>query len=150
MDDTYDTTEINRDIQTGRAVYADKDKYENDEAYKASIDKYVREGFHLIFGTPDQPSEGGGSSGGGGGAEPLILTDTNGTLDKTWQEIYDAFANGSQIVVLFDNATLVDSVLSVYAQTSAETQQMEYGVGVRYGDYKASTSSDYPSGGGIS
>lgn len=29
---------------------------------------------------------GGGGSGGG----VLVVTDTNGTLDKTWQEIYDA------------------------------------------------------------
>lgn len=32
---------------------------------------------------------GGGSSGGG----VLVVHDVNGTLDKTWQEIYDAFPN---------------------------------------------------------
>lgn len=35
---------------------------------------------------------GGGGSGGGG---VLVVTDTDGTLDKTWQEIHDAFVAGS-------------------------------------------------------
>ena len=30
------------------------------------------------------------ASGGGGGASVLIVTDTAGSLDKTWQEIHDA------------------------------------------------------------
>lgn len=33
------------------------------------------------------------TEGGGGGAEPLIVTDAEGVLDKTWQEICDAFPN---------------------------------------------------------
>lgn len=28
-----------------------------------------------------------------GSGQILVVTDTNGTLDKTWQEIYDAFPN---------------------------------------------------------
>lgn len=75
-DNTYSSKETKKDIQTGRAVYADKDKYENDSAYKADIDKYVREGFHLIFGTPDNPSEGGSS--GGGGVTQDIAAPKNG------------------------------------------------------------------------
>ena len=65
-DNTYTTEETNRDVQTGRAVYANKDRYENDDAYKASIAGYISEGFHLIFGTPGNPSENEGGSGGGG------------------------------------------------------------------------------------
>lgn len=30
------------------------------------------------------------AQGGGSGGGVLVVTDTNGTLDKTWQEIYDA------------------------------------------------------------
>ena len=31
-----------------------------------------------------------GGSGGGSGGGVLVVTDTDGTLDKTWQEIHDA------------------------------------------------------------
>lgn len=34
--------------------------------------------------------QGGGGGGGSGGGGVLIVNDVNGTLDKTWQEIYDA------------------------------------------------------------
>jgi ketol-acid reductoisomerase len=40
----------------------------------------------------------GGGSGGGG---VLVVTDTNGTLDKTWQEIHDA---GAAIICLSNDA----------------------------------------------
>lgn len=35
------------------------------------------------------------NNGGGSGGGVLVVTDTSGTLDKTWQEIHDAFVAGS-------------------------------------------------------
>ena len=47
-----------------------------------------------------------GIADGGGGA--LIITDTNGTLDKTFAEIYDALANGVPCFVKYNNNTGTD------------------------------------------
>ena len=59
-------TILSPDVQTGRNVYANEDLYNNDPDYKDKIDKYVAEGFMLVFGTPDNPTvPTGGSSGGG-------------------------------------------------------------------------------------
>lgn len=151
-DDTYTTKETNRDIQTGRAVYADKDKYENDEAYKANIDKYVAEGFHLIFGTPDQPSEGGSGESGGGGAEPLIVNVISDvSLDKTWQEIHDAFPNvyikkisGSP----FGDAVYMQSIEKIYNRPNPQGV-MSYGLVLDdgtevYTTYATNSADGYP------
>lgn len=40
----------------------------------------------------------GGSGGGGSGGGVLVVTNTNGTLDKTWQEIHDAFVSGGCLI----------------------------------------------------
>lgn len=91
--------ELTPDIQTGRNVYADKDLYESDDTYKAKIDSYVNEGFKLVYGSPDEPSEGGGGS--GGGSVLIINAVASGeygatrTLDKTWKEIKDAITSGT-------------------------------------------------------
>ena len=47
------------------------------------------------------------SSGGG----VLVVADTEGTLDKTWQEIHDAMLSGGAAIVLDDNTA--ESVVSV-------------------------------------
>lgn len=74
------------DVQTGRAVFVDEDLYEKDAGYKAKVDKCVEEGFHRISGD--------GSEGGGGGSQPLLVGfSAPGTLNKTWQEIFDAYPN---------------------------------------------------------
>lgn len=36
------------DVQTGRAVFVDEDKYANDAKYKAKVDKCLAEGFHRV------------------------------------------------------------------------------------------------------
>lgn len=36
------------DIQTGRAVWADPELMESDAKYAARVNKYVKEGFHLV------------------------------------------------------------------------------------------------------
>lgn len=48
--------------------------------------------------------------GGGSGGGPLVVTDTNGTLDKTWQEIHDAFVTGSVRIQIGTNLTNVRTV----------------------------------------
>lgn len=95
-DNTYSPAETDIDIQTGRAVYVDSDRYESDEAYKARVDKYVAEGFHMIKDgeSSDGGSDGGDSSGGGTASDLLIVeVDGEGLSNHTWQEIYDAYPN---------------------------------------------------------
>lgn len=43
----------------------------------------------------------GGGSGGGGGSSGTMVVHANqtGTLDKTWQEIFDAMANGTSVYI---------------------------------------------------
>lgn len=41
------------DIQTGRNVYVDVDRYASDLDYAVEIEKYVAEGFYPIEGTPE-------------------------------------------------------------------------------------------------
>lgn len=47
----------------------------------------------------------GGSGGGGGGSDSsvLVVHYVEGTLDKTWQEIYDAFVSGKVVSMLVDD-----------------------------------------------
>ena len=76
------------DIQTGRNVYVDKDLYESDESYKARIDSYVKEGFALVFGTPDNPSSGGGGSSDFSTAM-VSIANTNGNANLDFYGIVD-------------------------------------------------------------
>ena len=95
------------DVQTGRAVFVDEDKYTNDASYKAKVDKCVAEGFHWI-------SEGDTPSGGGVGTALIIREDhveqsgdvTTIYYDKTYEEVYDAYDAGLPIYLQQGNATL--------------------------------------------
>lgn len=49
---------------------------------------------------------------GGGGGGVLVVTNTAGTLDKTWQEIHDAMLSGGAVVQI--GQTSVDAVACVY------------------------------------
>lgn len=83
--------EVLPDIQTGRAVYPDKDK-EADASYVERINQYKHEGFH------DVSEDGGGSSGVGGGVMMLDLNDEENSIEgATWQEAYDAIQNGTMV-----------------------------------------------------
>ena len=82
----------------------------------------------------------GGSGGGGSGGGVLVVTDTDGTLNKTWQEIHDAdFA-----VVTWEDATdkYTRPVSSLYADDG------DYGVIVSAPtgttEYLATAASGYP------
>lgn len=69
-----------------------------------------------------------------GSGQILVVTDTDGTLDKTWQEIYDAFPN---VYIVNDDSykvtihTIGPNGSSFYISTYADT-------------YSVSSSADYP------
>ena len=44
-----------------------------------------------------------GGGGGGGDSSVLVVHNVDGTLDKTWQEIYDAFVSGKVVFMLVGN-----------------------------------------------
>lgn len=81
----------------------------------------------------------GGS--GGGGAKPLIVKLNDNALDKTWQEIYDAFPN----VVLDDgNAEMGVYQRGVINNVNGFDDEYEYQVVVGIVTYKATSTSGYP------
>ena len=94
-----------------------------------------------------QPASGG--SGGG----VLVVTDTSGTLNKTWQEIHDAVANGIVYIVSSDASGLVGKGIVI-----AEGAIIDKGGNTVYKvralwsssatpsfrDYVTSSASDYP------
>lgn len=83
----------------------------------------------------------------GGGA--LVVTDTDGTLDKTWQEIYDAAENGiptARRVVEEDNI-LYNWLSAVFKETSGEedTFYVDFGnEGVNFEQYSSDSANGYP------
>ena len=87
--------------------------------------------FRAAVGEVAPKSEGGGSGGG-----VLVVTATDGTLDKTWQEIHDAMLSGGAVIQI-DEAE-ADTVLRVYAGKGT------YNVSVDGGFYSASSASGYP------
>lgn len=110
------------------------------------VELTVTDAFRAAVGKVAPKSEGGGGSGGG----VLVVTDTEGTLDKTWQEIYDADA-----VVI--NRVLNDGDLPgkfVYTVSSVSTNGKTWdvdsfkmglneSVSARY--YSATSADGYPS-----
>ena len=52
-------------------------------------------------------SEGGSGGSGGSGGGVLVVTDTDGTLDKTWQEIHDAMLSGGAVLSAENEATAI-------------------------------------------
>ena len=72
-----------------------------------------------------------GGSGGGGGSGVLVITIEDNTMDKTWQEIYDAMittgaviTKGNSALAVIDcyeedGAYYVDDVNKCYAASSA-------------------------------
>lgn len=79
------------------------------------------------------------AEGGGGGGGMLVITTTDSTLDKTWQEIYDAMAD-SKLCVIFDvdqNTVEIDIVAVADAGDYYTLHTMT-------STYIASTANDYP------
>lgn len=81
-------------------------------------------------------------SGGGSGGGVLVVTDTNGTLDKTWQEIHDAMLSGGAVVSYSEtdtgsiDATVYDPKGGVYTIVAR--------AGVAYKVYSAASADGYP------
>ena len=74
-------------------------------------------------------------NGGGSGGGVLVLTDTDGTLDKTWQEIHDAMLSGGVTIVIPDDG--VYAVDSIYIDT-------KYFVGASGAEWISETADGYP------
>lgn len=79
--------------------------------------------------TPD------GNVAGSGGV--LVVHDVDGTLDKTWQEIFDAMLSGGAVIQIGE--TVANNVLRVFVSKE------EYAVHTSVlGDYVTSSASGYP------
>ena len=81
-------------------------------------------------------AEGGGSGGG-----VLVVTETNGTLDKTWQEIHDALLTTGAILVIRDFVAQI----SCFGDALAGEYSIYATAGNEINDtYTASSASGYP------
>lgn len=78
----------------------------------------------------------GGSGGGGSSGGVLVVTDTDGTLDKTWQEIHDAMKTGGAVYDGGDDD-------GVYIIDSAYIDN-DYVVHADAGEWHAQSASGYP------
>lgn len=89
--------------------------------------------------------------GGGGGAEPLVVNVNGGALDKTWQEIHDAFPNvyikkisGSP----FGDAVYMQSIEKIFTEPNPQGV-MSYGLVLdegaeAYTTYATNSADGYP------
>lgn len=75
----------------------------------------------------------------------MVINDTDNTLDKTWQEIYDAMAQGILCVVRKDEGTL-EGGIEAYIVTLVYLSIDEYRVGISKDEipYSASSATGYP------
>lgn len=78
---------------------------------------------------------------GGGGGGVLVVTDTNDTLDKTWQEIHDAFIAGS---VRIQQGTNIMNVKTVGYSSREGTYGLACDVYGSYKSYTTDSASGYP------
>ena len=85
-----------------------------------------------------------GGSGGVSGGGVLVVTDTDGTLDKTWQEIHDALLVGG--VVLSRGDTRAANISGVdYSDRSGSYVVSWCNAGeFQIGTYTASSADGYP------
>ena len=86
----------------------------------------------------DAIKAGGGGSGGG----VLVVTDTDGTLDKTWQEIHDA-----SFAILVNESDEYSKDCAMFSYMNREGRDEPYSYNVTFGDdatYTASSASGYP------
>ena len=102
-----------------------------------------QDGDTLVYdGTQQKWVNGAGGSGGGGA---MKVTDTEGTLDKTWKELSDAFKAGQYVVIIKseENNGMIGYLhkqLNVVASGSG-TYMVEFG---ESDDYFATTENGYP------
>ena len=78
---------------------------------------------------------------GGGGGGVLVVTDTDGTLDKTWTEIKNAMLAGGAVVVIGDDAR---AVVNAYIGKSSDYAIDLAGGGLLAKSYGTDSASGYP------
>ena len=83
-----------------------------------------------------------GSGGGGGGS--LVIHTVSGTLDKTWQEIYDALEAGVRCIVMYGDEGKVGQTIiqEAYWYDDNDYRIYPFGDGSTY--YVATSASGYP------
>jgi hypothetical protein len=100
----------------------------------------VSDGFRAAINKAVPKSEGGGSGGG-----LLVVTDTGGTLDKTWQEIHDAMLTGLVVIQDGSKDSGINTVTQVYHDTKGGTYQVYGGSSGNWSpQYTASSADGYP------
>lgn len=82
---------------------------------------------------------GGGGGGTGGGV--LVVNDNNGTLDKTWKEMSDAFDNGGLVYVYQNMSGVLVKIIVIITATNNTDM---YGVSVNGHQYVTNTENGYP------
>ena len=80
-----------------------------------------------------------GSGGGGGtGGGVLVVNDNNGTLDKTWKEINDAYTLGTAVLISRFNGT------AVFAVQASGLKDGSYAIQIVGVAYVTNTEDGYP------
>lgn len=109
------------------------------------VEVYTTDAFRAAVGKVAPKSEGGGPGGG-----VLVVTDTDGTLDKTWQEIYDApyavFLGTGDDYKGYSQLYEIKKDIDGRAGTAVYKVSFTANDGelLSYANYTASSASDYP------
>lgn len=96
----------------------------------------------LLYELKDAIEQGGGGSGGN-----MVVTDTNGTLNKTWKEIHDALASGTFVVLVTSNETDLQQWCFYATEVDEDGYYLypgNFSGGSANGYFKADTEYDYP------
>ncbi len=72
----------------------------------------------------------------------MVINDTDGMLDKTWQEIYDALAQGKLCAAIYNSGNL-ETGISVRIVTNVDINEGVYAVDAS-GTYTTSSATGYP------
>lgn len=86
------------------------------------------------------------AQGGGSGGGVLVVTDTDGTLDTTWQEIYDAAENKipTALRVVAEDGIDFNWLSAVFNEGEA-VFYVDFGTeGARFVEYSSESASGYP------
>jgi hypothetical protein len=84
-------------------------------------------------------------SGGGSGGGVLVVTDTDRTLDKTWQEIHDAMLTGLVVIQGGSMDSGINTVTQVYYDKKGGAYKVHGGSSGNWSPaYTASSADGYP------